>query len=60
MKATQQNRIPSAMELRMGRKRATAWIDRKIEERKEAEVSQEQQEAEGDSAIMSRILGWSK
>ena len=44
----------------MGRRRASAWIDRKIEDRKEAEKSQEQIEAEGDSVIMARILGWSK
>ncbi len=56
MKNTQ-NRMPSPMELRMGRKRANAWIERKIEERKEAARSEEEAEAEGDAAIMARILG---
>lgn len=41
----------------MGRKRANAWIERKIEERKEAARSEEEAEAEGDAAIMARILG---
>lgn len=58
--ATTKNRMPTPMELRMGRKRANAWSERKIEERKEAAKSQEEAEAEGDSAIMARILGWGK
>jgi hypothetical protein len=51
------DRKPSPMELRMGRTRRNAWIARKIEERQE-ERTQEQAEAEGDAAIMARILGF--